>query len=107
VRPVSPRLRHNRPQTFYQEKHMATPKQTDQSRQDNQQRAPAGQEQRSENLLPAGDQDSGSDDGRYDVAEEVNLDQQSDMARRVGKPPKGIAADALAESLKDEDAGKQ
>ncbi|WP_432381953.1 hypothetical protein [Duganella sp. P38] len=32
---------------------------------------------RSDGLLPADDE----------VAEEVNLDQQSDQARRVGKPP--------------------
>jgi hypothetical protein len=54
----------------------------------NVQRADPGQAQRahdrSENLLPADD----ADDGRYDVAEEVNLDQQSDRLRRVGKPPK-------------------
>jgi hypothetical protein len=55
-------------------------------------------EQRSENLLPGDD----AKDGRYDVAEEVNLDQQGDMARRVGKAPKGIASDALADSLKDD-----
>jgi hypothetical protein len=55
-------------------------------------------EQRSENLLPGDD----AKDGRYDVAEEVNLDQQGDMARRVGKAPKGNASDALADSLKDE-----
>jgi hypothetical protein len=43
-----------------------------------------GAEQRSENLLPA---DSNAGDGRFDVAEEVNLDQQSDSARRVGQAP--------------------
>jgi hypothetical protein len=57
-----------------------------------------GNEQRSENLLPA----EGPDDGQFNVAEEVNLDQQGDMARRVGQAPKGIAADALADSLKDD-----
>jgi len=54
----------------------------------NVQRADPGQAQRahdrSESLLPADD----ADDGRYDQAEEVNLDQQSDQLRRVGKPPK-------------------
>lgn len=75
---------------------------TPQGRDGNTQRAPAGQEQRSENLLPADD----AADGRYDVAEEVNSDQQSDAARRVGKPPKGIASDALAESLVDKEQGK-
>jgi hypothetical protein len=56
----------------------------------NVQRADPGQSQRahdrSENLLPGDD----AQDGRYDVAEEVNLDQQSDQLRRVGKPPKDI-----------------
>jgi hypothetical protein len=56
----------------------------------NAQRADPGQQQRAENrsesLLPGGD----ADDGRYDVAEEVNLDQQSDQLRRVGKPPRDI-----------------
>ena len=74
---------------------------TPQGQDGNSQRAPASQEQRSENLLPADD----AADGRYDVAEEVNSDQQSDAARRVGKPPKGIASEALAESLVDKEAG--
>jgi hypothetical protein len=51
-----------------------------------EQRADPGQAQRAENLLPADD----AQDGRYDVAEEVNLDQQSDQLRRVGKAPKDI-----------------
>jgi hypothetical protein len=41
-------------------------------------------EARSESLLPAGDE---QDDGRFAVAEEVSLDQQSDAARRVGALP--------------------
>jgi hypothetical protein len=72
--------------------------------QQNQQRA--GQngddkrdDNRSENLLPAGAADQ-SADGRFEVAEEVNLDQQSDATRRVGQTPEGIASDAVAESLK-------
>jgi hypothetical protein len=56
----------------------------------NVQRADPGPSQRahdrSESLLP----DDDADDGRYDVAEEVNLDQQSDQLRRVGKPPKDV-----------------
>jgi hypothetical protein len=59
-------------------------------RKDNAQRADPGQQQsaenRSESLLPGDD----ADDGRYDVAEEVNLDQQSDQLRRVGKAPKDL-----------------
>ena len=63
--------------------------------------APTQQDKdRSENLLPT----DGKDDGQFNVAEEVNLDQQGDMARQVGKAPKGIASDALAESLKDDGA---
>jgi hypothetical protein len=76
------------------EEAMTTPKQED--TQGNQQ-GQRGSEQRSENLLPADE----AGDGRYDVAEEVNLDQQGDMARRVGQAPKGIASDALADTLKD------
>jgi len=68
--------------------------------QQDKQQADPGNAQRSENLLPTG----GGDAGQFDVAEEVNLDQQGDMARRVGKAPKGVASDALAESLKG-DAG--
>jgi hypothetical protein len=71
-----------------------------QQNQQNQQReqpaAQGGQQNRSENLLPADD----AADGRYDVAEEVSLDQQSDATRRVGQPPNGSAADGLADALK-------
>ena len=78
----------------------------------NQQRATPGQNgadqngeiSRSEDLLPAGAADNTAD-GRFEVAEEVSLDQQSDATRRVGQPPKGIASDALADSLKP-DANK-
>jgi uncharacterized membrane protein len=50
-----------------------------------------------------------ADDGRFSVAEEQNLDQQSDQARRVGQMPKGGSAagspgvdpsGAAAESMK-------
>ena len=62
----------------------------DDKRKDNAQRADPGQQQRAENrsesLLPGDD----AQDGRYDVAEEVNRDQQSDALRRVGKPPKDL-----------------
>jgi hypothetical protein len=53
---------------------------------------------RSEGLLPG--QDSG--DGRFNVAEEVSLDQQSDDARRVGsfdETTKGAHGDKLAEAV--------
>ena len=69
----------------------------------NAQRAGPGQAQRAENrsesLLPGDD----ADDGRYGVAEEVNLDQQSDRLRRVGKPPKGIASKDLPGEFRDDD----
>jgi hypothetical protein len=48
-----------------------------------------GSEQRSEGLLPAGK----ADDGRFEVAEEVNLDQQSDKLRKVGQLPDTKPAD--------------
>lgn len=67
--------------------------------------APTQQDRdRSENLLPTGGNEDGEDDGQFNVAEEVNLDQQGDMARQVGKAPKGIASDALADTLKDDNA---
>ena len=56
---------------------------TSNEQKDVRQPAPApDQPQRSDNLLPA---DSESDDGRFEVAEEVSLDQQSDAARRIGQ----------------------
>lgn len=61
-----------------------------------------GEVSRSEDLLPAGVADNPAD-GRFEVAEEVNMDQQSDATRRVGKAPEGSASDALAGSLKKED----
>ena len=59
--------------------------------------AGGGQDQRSENLLPG---EEGFEDGRFDVAEEVSLDQHSDEARRVGQMPGNGIADALPEGLK-------
>lgn len=59
--------------------------------------AAGGQDQRADNLLPG---DQGAEDGRFDVAEEVSLDQQSDEARRIGQAPHNGIADALPESLK-------
>jgi len=56
-----------------------------------------GQENRSDNLLPG---DEGAEDGRFDVAEEVNLDQQSDEARRIGQTPSQGIADAVPEALR-------
>jgi len=59
--------------------------------------AGGGQDQRSENLLPG---EGGAEDGRFDVAEEVNLDEQSDEARRVGQMPENGIADAVPDALK-------
>jgi len=56
-----------------------------------------GQDNRSDNLLPG---DEGAEDGRFDVAEEVNLDQQSDEARRIGQAPSQGIADAVPEALR-------
>lgn len=57
-----------------------------------------GTHDRSEGLLPRG----GETDGRYEVAEEVSLDQQSDRARKVGsmeEAAKGPHGDKLAEAV--------
>ncbi|AVR96158.1 hypothetical protein [Pseudoduganella armeniaca] len=81
----------------------------------NQSGAQSGNQQRgdiarSEGLLPG----QGEDDGRYDVAEEVSLDQQSDRARNVGsmaeaaKGPHGDKLqDAVARSLGKQGDDKQ
>ncbi|HEY8607832.1 MAG TPA: hypothetical protein VIM12_12025 [Noviherbaspirillum sp.] len=55
--------------------------------------------------------DDSGEDGRFSVAEEQNFDEQSDQARRVGQAPQaaGAGADpagAMAESLQQNDAGK-
>lgn len=56
-----------------------------------------GQDNRSDSLLPGA---GGADDGRFEVAEEVSLDQQSDEARRIGQAPSQGIADAIPEALK-------
>jgi len=78
---------------------MSTPEQSDR-KQDAA--VPAGDQDdrsahRSDNLLPG---DEGAEDGRFDVAEEVSLDQHSDEARRIGQAPEQGIADAIPESLK-------
>lgn len=78
---------------------MATPNQP-QDKQDPAVTNPVaggGQEQRSDNLLPG---EEGAEDGRFDVAEEVSLDQHSDEARRVGQAPANGIADSLPDALK-------
>ena len=59
--------------------------------------AAGGQDQRSDNLLPG---EEGAEDGRFDVAEEVSLDQHSDEARRVGQVPENGIAGSLPDALK-------
>jgi hypothetical protein len=74
----------------------------DTQKQTQQDDGAAGADARSENLLPAGEAPQ-DDDGRFEVAEEVNLDEQSDATRRVGKLPAGSTADALADVYKNDD----
>jgi len=78
---------------------MASPDQPDKDQTGAQQNpiAGGGQDQRSENLLPG---EEGAEDGRFDVAEEVSLDQHSDEARRVGQLPENGIADAVPDALK-------
>ncbi|QNA89089.1 hypothetical protein G4G28_12495 [Massilia sp. Dwa41.01b] len=52
---------------------------------------------RSENLLPG---EEGAEDGRFEVAEEVNLDMQADDTRRVGQLPEDLPG-SVTESMPD------
>jgi len=71
------------------EETMSTPQQ---GAQPQDQQSKTDELNRSENLLPG---EEGAEDGRFQVAEEVNLDMQSDDARRVGQ------AGSITESLPD------
>lgn len=55
---------------------------------------------RSDNLLPTDGDDSGAD-GRFEIAEEVSLDAQTDSSRKVGQVSDSAAAEALAESIEE------
>lgn len=57
-------------------------------------------ETRSENLFATDADDSGAD-GRFEVAEEVSLDQQTDSSRRVGQIADDDVAGALAPAADD------
>lgn len=74
---------------------MSTPEQSD--RKPGVPVPAGGQDNRSDNLLPG---QEGAEDGRFEVAEEVSLDQHSDEARRIGQAPSQGIADAIPESLK-------
>lgn len=76
---------------------MADPTQSPDKKEPFSEALGGGKENRSDNLLPG---EGGAEDGRFDVAEEVSLDQQSDEARRVGQGPKNGIADAIPEGLK-------
>jgi hypothetical protein len=73
---------------------MATPDQKNPPENELAKPAPSGAQPRSENLLPA---DSGQDDALFNVAEEVNLDQQSDKARHIGQAPSTNPQDDAAD----------
>ncbi len=53
---------------------------------------------RSENLLPG---EEGAGDGRFEVAEEVSLDIQSDDTRRVGQLP-GSVTESMPDTVQTE-----
>jgi len=74
---------------------MSTPDQSD--RKEDTPVPAGGQDNRSDNLLPG---EEGAEDGRFDVAEEVSLDQHSDEARRIGQAPSQGIADAVPEALR-------
>ncbi len=76
--------------------------------QDKQQTAQPGTDEfnRSENLLPG---EEGAEDGRFEVAEEVNLDMASDDTRRVGQLPGSVTEslpDTVSTEPDSEDQGK-
>ena len=76
--------------------------------EDKQQGAQPGTDafNRSENLLPG---DEGAEDGRFEVAEEVNLDMAADDTRRVGQMPGSVTEslpDTVSTEPDSEDAGK-
>jgi hypothetical protein len=62
--------------------------------------APTTPEPRADNLFPT-DNDASGDDGRFNIAEEVSLDQQSDSSRKVGQLSDEDAAEALADSIEE------
>jgi hypothetical protein len=82
---------HNRPRTNYQEQTMTI---------DHSNPAAVPPETRSDNLF-ATDADDSGDDGRFEIAEEVSLDQQTDSSRKVGQVSDAAAAEALAESIEE------
>ncbi|MEW6371289.1 MAG: hypothetical protein AB1584_10160 [Pseudomonadota bacterium] len=84
---------------------MTTPGQGGQQGQPEDKQSKTDQLNRSENLLPG---DEGAEDGRFEVAEEVNLDMQSDDARRVGQLPGSITEslpDTVSTEPESEDKG--
>jgi len=86
---------------------MTTPEQQAKP-QDKQQTAQPGTDEynRSENLLPG---EEGAEDGRFEVAEEVNLDMASDDTRRVGQLPGSVTEslpDTVSTEPDSEDQGK-
>ena len=67
---------------------------------------PADEHKRSDNLLPG---EEGAEDGRFEVAEEVSLDIQSDDTRRVGQLPGSVTEsmpDTVQTEPEDENKGR-
>lgn len=84
---------------------MTTPEQQGQAGQPEDKQSKTDNLNRSENLLPG---EEGAEDGRFEVAEEVNLDMQSDDARRVGQVPGSITEslpDTVSTEPESEDKG--
>lgn len=84
---------------------MTTPEQQGQAGQPEDKQSKTDHLNRSENLLPG---EEGAEDGRFEVAEEVNLDMQSDDARRVGQVPGSITEslpDTVSTEPESEDKG--
>lgn len=85
---------------------MTTPGQQGQQGQPDDKQSKTDNLNRSENLLPG---EEGAEDGRFEVAEEVNLDMQSDDTRRVGQMPGSVTEslpDTVSTEPESEDKGK-
>ncbi|WP_019140186.1 SRPBCC family protein [Noviherbaspirillum massiliense] len=66
----------------------------------------AGKSTQSDNSLSRASSRGGAGDGRYSVAEEVNLDQQSDAMRHVGQMPQDTGGELQGEIPTSDSVGK-
>jgi carbon monoxide dehydrogenase subunit G len=68
--------------------------------------APSDETMQSDYSLSKSTDDESADDGRFSIAAEVNLDQQSDQVRRVGQMPSDSSAEHNGATSASEAMGK-